>query len=233
MKNIKVDAAPWWDAKLSEIGDEGMPLLVIDNFYPAPDMLVNNAKLKRFSTNSPYYPGIRAKVPDAYFTPTMKGLVDVFQNIFGYTLGQAHLQECFYSLVTTPANELNMVQRLPHVDGGDDRKLALLHYLCDENYGGTAFYKQIKTDFETVPNTKFATYSEAVASEHQRLGPPDAAYFDKSDARFEKITKVSAKYNRAVIYFGINLHTVLIGDKALSSDPTKGRLTVNSFFTPK
>lgn len=233
MKEIKVNAASWWDAKLYAIGAESMPLLVIDNFYPAPDMLLQDAALKAFSANAPYYPGIRAKTPPAYFNPIIKGLSEVFQSVFNYSSDKVSLQECFYSLVTTPGNQLNMMQRLPHVDGGDDRKLALLHYLCGEDCGGTAFYRQVKTGFETVPNAKFQTYSAAVKAEHERLGPPSQAYFNESDARFEKIDEVQAKPNRAVIYFGINLHAVLIGDKALSENPYIGRLTVNSFFTPQ
>ncbi len=232
MKAISVNAAKWWDARLYNIGHEHTPLLVIDNFYPAPDMLIQDAALKTFSANAPYYPGIRAKTPQAYFDPIINGLNEVFEAVFDYHHGQSSLQECFYSLITTPPSRLNMVQRLPHVDGGDDRKLALLHYLCDEEFGGTAFYRQIKTGFETVPNAKFELYKKAVEAEHQRLGPPNASYFNKSDERFEKIDEVKAKYNRAVIYFGINLHAVLTGCKTLSDDPSAGRLTVNSFFNP-
>jgi len=79
----------------------------------------------------------------------MAGLLDVFQTVFNYGASKVSLQECFYSLVTTPADKLNMVQRIPHVDGGNDKKLALLHYLCGQDFGGTAFYKQLKTGFET------------------------------------------------------------------------------------
>jgi len=227
-----VDTAPWWKAKLHTIGEESMPLLVIDNFYPAPDMLVQDAALKTFSANAPYYPGIRAKVPSAYFNPIMAGLLDVFQTVFNYGASKVSLQECFYSLVTTPADKLNMVQRIPHVDGGNDKKLALLHYLCGQDFGGTAFYKQLKTGFETVPGAKFQAYSEAVKAEHERFGAPEPAYFNESDARFEKIYEVEAQYNRAAIYFGVNLHAVIIGQAALSTDVSSGRLTVNSFFTP-
>jgi len=226
-----VKDAPWWEVSVKNIGREERPFVIIENFFPNPEILTQDARRKTFTANAPYYPGVRAAVPGAYFRPIMKGLSDILVNIFGYGTG-VDMQECHYSLVTTQGPNLNTVQRLPHIDGGHDGKVALLHYLCDKDHGGTGFYRQCRTGFETVPNVKFPEYKRAVEQDHKAYGPPDAAYFSGSSDRFEEIAKIDANFNRAVLYFGVNLHSVLPGKKSLTSDPQTGRLTVNSFFSP-
>ncbi len=232
MTSLKIDSAPWWQVDQREIGAEKSPLIVIDNFHPLPMELVENAETQSFSANAPYYPGVRAPAPSTYFQALTRGLTDILIDIFGYTKG-LKLQECFLSLVTTPGKDLNFVQRLPHVDGGDDKKVALLHYLCGAEKGGTAFYRQRRTGFEAVTNARFPEYKQAVETDHNEFGEPPAAYFDKPDKRFEEIARIDAAYNRAVLYFGTNLHTIIVGDETpYPADPVKGRLTLNTFFNP-
>ena len=231
MQDLKVETAPWWEAKLDFIGTERMPLVLIDNFFPEPQTLTNDARKRKFTANAPYFPGIRAAIPSTYFTPLQNSLSFLISNVFQYKSG-LELQEAHYSLTTTPASELKLMQRLPHVDGGNDMKLALLHYLCGSEHGGTSFYRQKRTGFETVSRQRFNEYEAAVARDHSEYGPPAAAYFRGSDKRFEEIHHVEAKFNRAVIYFGLNLHAITIGEKALINEPISGRLTINSFFNP-
>ncbi|MBL4854505.1 MAG: hypothetical protein JKY25_09740 [Robiginitomaculum sp.] len=231
MTNQTLKAAPWWQVDIRKIGEESSPLVVIDNFFPTPEVLTQDASHKTFTANAPYFPGVRAAVPSAYFKPLVNGLSHILANTFGYGAG-VNLQECHYSIVTTPGKDLNMMQRLPHIDGDDDRKVALLHYLCDKDHGGTAFYKQCRTGYETVSNARYPAYKQAVEVDHKNLGPPEATYFSNSDARFEQIAKIDAKFNRAVLYFGVNLHSILVGSKPLASEPQNGRLTINSFLSP-
>jgi len=231
VKSLKVEAAPWWDAQLDFIGIDKMPIVIIDNFFPNPQILLDDASRKTFTANAPYFPGIRAAIPGAYFKLLMQGLSDILRNVFQYKSG-LEVQEAHYSLTITPADALNMVQRLPHVDGGNDMKIALLHYLCGGEHGGTGFYRQLSTGFETVSTARFKAYEKAVRADHDKLGEPRAEYFRGSDERFEQIYKVEAKFNRAALYFGLNLHSVLIGTAPLTPETQTGRLTVNSFMSP-
>jgi len=231
MTTIAFKDAPWWTANAYLIGQERMPLLVIDNFHPDPNTLTKDAKNKSFTQNAPYFPGIRAPISETYFHPIVDGLSDVLKTVFLYQRG-IRVNESHYSLTTTAKKDLNMVQRLPHVDGGHDMKIALLHYLCGPEHGGTAFYKQCRTNFETVSVKRFKIYESAVELDHENLGPPKAEYFNKSNARFEQIHKIEAKFNRAILYFGVNLHSVIIGSKPLTNTPETGRLTINTFLSP-
>lgn len=84
----------------------------------------------------------------------MLALSEVLVKIFGLSKGVS-VQECFLSLTTTLPEQLVPLQRFPHVDGGDDGKIAILHYLCGVKQGGTAFYRHKSTGFETIANAKF------------------------------------------------------------------------------
>ena len=197
----------------------------------SPSILIQDASQKNFTANAPYYPGIRSATPKAYFKPIMSALSDVLVNIFGYVRG-VDLQECHYSLVTTRDKDLSMIQRLPHIDGGNDYKVALLHYLCGPEHGGTAFYHQLRTGFESVKNNQFETYKKAVEQDHEKLGPPKPKYFSGNDKRFKQIDKVEAKFNRAILYYGTQLHSIILGTAPLTTEVESGRLTINSFFSP-
>jgi hypothetical protein len=47
------------------------------------------------------------------------------------------------------------------------------------------------------------------------------------------IDHVDLRFNRLVIYRSNVLHCALFDGTALSDDPRNGRLTANSFFSPK
>lgn len=47
------------------------------------------------------------------------------------------------------------IQRLPHVDGLEPDRLAILVYLSGAETGGTAFYRQRATGYETVDAARF------------------------------------------------------------------------------
>jgi hypothetical protein len=53
-----------------------------------------------------------------------------------------------------------------------------------------------------------------------------------SNAYFERIAQVPATWNRAIFYDGGLFHSADVDQPVLlSSDPLRGRLTLNSFFT--
>lgn len=232
MPNAPATGLPGWKITRHEIGPEREPLLVIDNFSEQPEAWAAYAATRPFAKLAPYYPGVRASISQDYLQLHVNPLVPLLAETFGYENG-AKLVEVFYSIVTTPPADLVPMQRMPHVDGGGDQKLALLHYLCPASHGGTAFYRHKSTGMQTVPGEKFAAYKAALEADVAKHGMPEAAYIRGDTALFERIGGCDAAYNRAVIYRGTNLHAVDIpADFAFDPSPTKGRLTVNTFLLP-
>jgi hypothetical protein len=158
-------------------------------------------------------------------------LTEILKEIFGVQHG-AKLMECAYSLVTTRREALTPIQRLPHYDGTDAGRLAVLHYLSGSETGGTSFYRHNATGFETVTEDRFDAFKAALTKETKSSGLPSQNYVDEGGPHFTLIDRIEAKPNRLIIYRGVTLHSGYIPSALdLSKDPAKGRLTINTFLS--
>jgi hypothetical protein len=133
--------------------------------------------------------------------------------------------------VTTRPADLTPIQRLPHFDGLEGERIALLHYLNGQDKGGTAFYRHRGTGFETITAERHAAYDAALHREVAQHGLPAPAYISGDTALYERIARFEARPNRALIYRGHLLHCAeLPDDLDFTPDPRSARLTVNTFL---
>lgn len=215
---------------IGRIGHEREPIVVIDGFSSDPEGLRERAAGETYRALGPFYPGVRAPLEAGYLSERMALLQQVLQTEFGLEDG-ASLVECNFSLVTTPPAALSRVQRLPHFDSTDPGRIAVLHYLCGPEGGGTAFYRHRASGFETVSASRMEDYSQMLEDEIARRGEPAAGYLGGDTASFEQIYRVPAAFNRLVIYRGWTLHSGLVPEgHGLPADPRTGRLTINTFL---
>lgn len=211
---------------VKRVGQSQQPVVVIDDFHPEPDRLKAFAATLQFGQLSPYYPGLQAEMDPRHLQPVERVFLPILKEVFGLTSGLG-IAQCTYSLVTVPDAQLQPIQRLPHVDTTDARRIALLHFLCPREAGGTAFYRHRATGLEVLDEAAFAAYSKAVEKE----GMPKPGYMRGPDDRFEMIGHIEAKPNRAILYRSQLLHSGFIPeDLTFSDDPQTGRLTLNTFF---
>ena len=222
------------DYAVDTLGREQQPVVIIDDFSSAFPALKAAAASQSFQPRGAFYPGVRAPAQVNYLAERLNLLTSIIKEVFGLTAGMRIL-ECNFSLVTTPPADLAPIQCLPHFDGVDPGRLALLHYLCSEEQGGTAFYRHKATGYETVTSGRFDAYKAALEAEAETLGLPPKRYFCEEDsAQFERIGTVKARPNRLIIYRSITLHSGDIQpDFTPDVDPRTGRLTINTFFQSK
>jgi hypothetical protein len=229
--NADPSGSPRWS--VLRFGEEAEPVVVIDDFFPMADRLRDHAAIQAYQPIGPYFPGVRAPAPREHLAHVQDLLLDVLKAEFGYG-EDAGVAESNYSLVTTRPEALQPIQRLPHYDGVDPRRIALLHYLCEPEKGGTAFYRHRATGFETVTQDRFERYKTVLEAEIAEDGPPSQRYFTGDNARFERIGAVEARQNRAALYRGVTLHSGDIPNGfGFAADAENGRLTVNSFLLPR
>ncbi len=215
------------------IGNERQPLVIIDGFSPHPDRLVEEARALTFAPLGEFYPGIRAPVRPSYFKGLDRVLPPVLRQIFGATEHVA-FNRALYSLVTTPPHVLSLAQRIPHIDGVEEGKIAIIHYLGHTDHGGTSFYRHRSTGFETVDAARHRAYLDVLRDDFVHLGEPPPAYIEGDTPIFERVATVQPRYNRAVIYRSSLLHCAsLPNDTTLTADIDSGRLTVASFLTAR
>lgn len=219
-----------WRSSVTLKGKEGEPIVMIDDFFADPSAVIDEAAAATFKPMAQYYPGIRAAAASTTRRAVIEALMPVFVTHFGIR-ETVEVQALVYSLVTTPAHQLTPIQRLPHFDGTESGRLALIVYLCPTSHGGTSFYRHRSTGFESVSTERYERFDRALSADVERVGLPDPAYIRGNDALFERIDGSPAVPNRALIYRGRNLHSADILDTTpLSSDPRVGRLTLNGFL---
>jgi hypothetical protein len=217
------------------IGNEQSPLLVVDNFIPQPETLVDYAASQKFLANSPYYPGVRAAAPAAYRQFMLHNLQDTLIECFELPATKLGFSVCHFSLVTTPPERLKLLQRIPHFDTTEKHALAAVHYLFQGDQGGTAFYRHRKTGFECIDESRTLEYYRSLESENNgpHLPKTTDGYIQGDTPLFEQIAQQPGVFNRLIIYRRHALHSgVITKDTSLSADPRLGRLTISSFIDP-
>lgn len=221
---------PHWSLSVVEQGAEREPVVVIDGFADDPERLIGDASFLAFRPIGPHYPGIRAEVPPAMLDDLLAPLGPVIADVFGEPA--TDVLDAYYSLVTTRPADLAPIQRLPHFDGVERERLALLHYLARDERSGTAFYRHRGTGFETVNADRLGGYRAALDADLRREGLPPADYIAGDTPIFERIAVHQGRFNRAILYRSNTLHCAFLPpDLTLSADPMAGRLTVNTFLT--
>lgn len=214
-----------------QLGEERAPLLVIDNFLQNPELLVEHACQLQFVQNSPLYPGIRAPAPIAFQTLFLNALSRQLQKVFDLKGTKLGLSLCQYSLVTQPADQLTLLQRIPHFDSTQRDELAAVFYLFKDDFGGTSFYRHNKTGYEYIDDARRIPYFKSLESENDTPNMPERGYINGDTALFTRIGEQKGVFNRLIVYRRQNLHSGSISsDFAPNTDPRKGRLTINIFI---
>jgi hypothetical protein len=221
---------PYITLKVLTVGVEKAPLLVIDNLTDA-DALVAMASSLPFTPTTQYYPGIRAPAPPEYQQLIASHLGKTFAKYFGLEGTSLRFPMCHFSVVTTPAESLAPLQRIPHVDSVGKEGLATIHYLFKKDLGGTAFYRHRSTGFESIDESRQETYWKVLGAQMDGPEQPGAGYINGNTALFEQISKQDGVYNRMLVYRRNVLHSGCIGaDFVPDPDPRTGRLSINSFI---
>jgi hypothetical protein len=137
---------------------------------------------------------------------------------------------CWFSLTTPPPKALGPLQRTPHFDASTPHHMAALLYLCNDEQGGTGFYRHNATGLQRITADNRERYLD-VYYEEVNARRPAQRYFDRSDDRFMLLGAIPARFNRMVVYPGSMLHSACINPAlSICSDPRAGRLTVNTFY---
>lgn len=216
--------------RVEHIGRERQPIIVIDDFVPDPAHLRAAAEALEYRTMGPHYPGLRAEVAAEDVAAYLAPIQTLIAQTFGFQ-GPSQVISAGYSIVTTRPADLTPIQRLPHFDGLEAERIALLHYLDGQERGGTAFYRHRSTGYETISADRHASYDAALHREVAQHGLPEPAYISGDTLLYERIARFEAKPNRALIYRGHLLHCAdLPGNLDFTPDPRTARLTVNTFL---
>ena len=216
------------------VGDEQTPVIIIEQLSASVSQLIDFAEDgSTFGDAGGFYPGIRKPLPKEYAINICKKYLPLIKKVYQLeATAKANIVLSALSLAVTPQNKLRPIQTLPHFDTTAHNQFAVVHYLCDQQHGGTSFYRHKSTGFERISDNRLTRYGsllkqQAIACQlHKHL-----AYMQGDNELFSLIHSVKASMNRAIIYPSNLLHSGNINiDTGLLADPRKGRLTTSSFI---
>ncbi len=214
---------------LRHVGLERQPLLVVDDVLADPWAMIDAARAAEFyrppHTN---YPGLNANLPEVYYRTVVTALRGPIEAAFGVSAKAALKFFGFFALATTPAESASPAQAIPHLDAPDPNRLAMVHYLCRGDFGGTGFFRHQATGFESIDAARQDAYAASVEAELGQRRP--AAFADARTPGYELIDEVAPVFNRLIVYRGHVLHAGLLGRGGGAADPATGRLTANGFI---
>lgn len=217
-------------ARVERIGTEAQSVIVIEDFVPDPEDLRAKALALSYQPMGRHYPGLRAEVAAADIAAFCAPVIDLIADTFDLA-GPPALVSAAYSIVTHAPETLTPIQRIPHIDGLERGRIALLHYLCDAGQGGTSFWRHRSTGFETIDAARHPAYDAALHRDVAQHGLPSPDYIREDTPIYECIARYAAAPNRALIYRSHSLHCAdLPRDLDYSPDPARARLTVNTFL---
>lgn len=209
---------------------------VIDDALLHPEQLVDfSLRHREHFTMAPFnaFPGLELRMPDEFSAR----LDDFFRLHIRARLGARRTQRMYsrLSMVTLPPDVLQPRQSLCHRDRlnfADNQCIAasLLYLFHDAALGGTSFFAPRKNMQAT--DRLLVDSALLDATEFTRVHGVPPGYMTESNAWFEKLLTVPAKWNRMVFYDGSLFHSGHItAPEKLTADPQTGRLTLNGFFT--
>lgn len=228
---MELSINPNMTSNVYQLGEEQSPLLVIDDFLQDAEPLVDHACQQRFTQNSAFYPGIRSPVPISFQSLLLNTLKRQLLQVFDLKGQKLGLSLCQYSIVTTPADQLKLLQRIPHFDSTQRDELAAVFYLFKEDLGGTSFYRHNKTGYEYIDDARRIPYFKSLESENDSDNIPQQGYINGDTALFTRIGEQKGIFNRLIVYRRQILHSGSISPSFVpDADPRKGRLTINIFI---
>ncbi len=215
------------------VGEERTPVVIVDDFaLDTGDVIRYAVQSASFALDETYvYPGVRAKPPRQYIEEIVRFLGPLLGRVYSIPAGLALAVNAYYSLVATPPEDLQVLQRVPHFDSNTRHFYAVTHYLNPGDFGGTGLFRHKPTGFENVTEDRLQAYVQAGDSYLRAHGDPPAEYIRASGDHYELFEAIDYRPNRLIAYPGSLLHSGLIDpDRDINPDPRTGRLTANFFM---
>ncbi len=176
-----------------------------------------------------YYPGIWSRVTPEYFS-FIESLLPQIAKHFNIVNSKIISLNANYAIAQTITEELSALQKIPHYDGVKNNQLAVVHYLCEKEFGGTGLFFHKKTNLERINSETVERFNETAKEEAFKADLN--GYIDKDNEYYELITYCEAKPSRLFFYPGNVLHSAMIPEQCnLDHGLAKGRLTITSFIT--
>jgi hypothetical protein len=214
--------------------------VVVDDFLLDAQSLVDYAAThaRDFAHPNIGYPGVQIRVDDDALAEVFRFVRSKMSRVYSFMRSQIGIRSLL-SMVTAPAAELALLQRICHIDPnparGRAKYAALLYLFHDERLGGTSFFRWRNEELVWQGRELLradAAKGEEFFEQHFATFREPPRYMIESNEIAELLYTVPPRFNRFVFYSGDIPHSgAIAAPELLSADPKKGRLTLNLFFS--
>lgn len=137
MTHVDFQLNPEASAQVISAGDEKTPVVIIDNVARNTRDIIHYAvNAASFAPDGDLgYPGLRAELPSIYSQEIIRGVAPFLARIYSVPRNLKLEVGSAYSLVAKPPEELQVWQRIPHVDSHRKYHFAMTHYLNPGDFG--------------------------------------------------------------------------------------------------
>ena len=232
-----IRVAPNPEIKMHEVGD-GQQFAIVDNFLADPHALIANvAGYAGEFVSKPTAHASRGQAMSEHQLGDLRRFIGRrLSKLFPFYRADLILK-AFLSNISLRPQELSAYHRVCHTDPqmspGHQTFAGITYLFAEPELGGTAFYRWRAQDIAVRAYQLAAQDNDAALrylAEHSAAFRKAPEYMTSSNEIAELLTAVPAKFNRMIFYSGGIPHSAHITrPELLSSDPTKGRLTLNFF----
>ncbi|WP_242187784.1 DUF6445 family protein [Sphingomonas sp. CARO-RG-8B-R24-01] len=207
------------------MGQEAVPLYVIDAAHPQPETLQTAIATQPFQRDAgDYYPGVRAPAPAGY-----AAWLEQVALATDATRKLTVVRATFAIAIDDPAG-LAPIQRIPHFDTTDPKMMAAVHYLCEPPHCGTGFYRHRGTGYERIDASRASAWRQGLTRDRNLYGLPEAQYPDERTAGFDRIGHADLRFNRLILYPANCLHAGDLGATARDGPMRSQRWTLTALL---
>lgn len=179
-------------------------------------------------TNS--YPGLWAKVPNLYFKFINDIIVEISKQ-HRFEMTDIKRVSCNYALLTSTPSSLLPFQTIPHFDSKINNQMAIVHYLCGQEFGGTGFFRHNQSGIELIDSKNRANYLDTLSVEIQDTANVSQSYISDNHPLFTRTHYESAEFGKLVTYPGNLLHSACVPESLpVVKHLRDGRLTITTFI---
>lgn len=232
--NKLVTLSSFAQTEVRSVGAEKSKVIVVDNVFEEIKLLNNHtsrfAKFQARKAN--LYPGSQAQMFGEFGQVFLKYAQSLIETHYPITASlQCKPLAAFYSFVSTSEKELTHRQTIPHYDHNSNNSFAVMLYMAPGDFGGTGFFQQEGTLFETISTSRESEFLQQL-DKNTETGDSSFRYCIGSGAGFTLTDSVNYQQNRMLIYPGNLLHSGLIDEsRDIHINASKARITANLFIT--
>jgi hypothetical protein len=206
------------------IGNEKNLVLEIYDILPDDFLQSHLPETHKFKKIFNFYPGYQFKAADNIGNIINEKLAPILQQEYSF---KNFKSRGAFSVITNEKKDITPQTAFPHYDSLNNNLIVCLFYVSDTPNSGTSFYRFEPTKIEKVSETNNKLYNKYIEKNTIKRNN----FVERDIPDFTEIHFCKHEKNKALIFYGANLHGVIYDKKDLNlNNLSEPRVTYNHYL---